>query len=95
MAAPTLVSLVADTWTLVASNVTDVSIKTAATGPRFYVIDQIDNGGGGAPADVRSIQFPESGLFSIESSAAKDVYVKAVGAEGSVIVWADVLLTNG
>lgn len=93
MADPVTVALAKDTWTLVASNVSDVSIKIGNTTPKFYVIDQIDNGGGGAVDNDRAIQFPNSGIFTIESSTSKDVYVKAVGAAGSVIVWEGVLLT--
>lgn len=83
---PALTSLVADTWTKVIDTKKGGIISIAGTRPKFYIYDQRD-AGDPAPANnntARQIGF--SGQIEISSSIDIDVYVKAVGSAGSVIV---------
>jgi len=86
MANPVLTALVADTWTKVATNVTSGFVAIANTNPKFYIHTYVDTGDPAPTDNDEAIQFDPSGIEEISASAGIDVYIKAVGAAGSVIV---------
>lgn len=92
---PYIVAIPANTWTLVAIGVDDVSIKIADTGPKMYIMTQVDTGNAAPANNDTAIQIPRPGLIAAECAATKDFYVKTIGAAGVVIVWPCSLLTHG
>lgn len=85
MANPELKPLTADTWVKVATEVFGGTVTTANTTPKFYLFDYRISGDPAPSNDNTAIQFKEN-TVPIGSSSAIDVYIKAVGADGGVIV---------
>jgi hypothetical protein len=88
MAAPLVVTCTKDTWVKVATGITSATIHRLSVAPNLYrqtfVLTTV-----AAPTDdsTAALMFSDSPNEEIvESSAAIDYYVKAVGAAGSVRV---------
>ena len=87
MAAPAVVECAADTWQLVADAVSEGQIWPNVIGPHYlytYVMD-----GEAAPTgadDPKAHALMDHAFISAKDGDSIDVYVKAVGSAGSVIV---------
>ena len=87
MANPVIISLDADTWTKVASNVTGGQVKKLDTRPNLY-LETYRTSGDPAPTDLSEGVPCFVGRYSeeISASAGIDVYIMAVGQNGRVRV---------
>ncbi len=84
MADPNMVSLAADTWTLVASSVTTGVIHIKDKGTR-YLHTYVDTGNA-APTDDSKAVAMSSDTGVINAVNPIDVYIKAVGETGEIRV---------
>ena len=84
MASPVSVTVPVNTWTLVATNVTEGNVwilNNRAVYSHYYVAT-----GGAAPTDMsEAAVLPEPGL-PISVDVASDIYVYAAGVAGEVLV---------
>jgi hypothetical protein len=87
MADPALVSLPADTWTIVATNVTSGQIKKMDSKPNLYLETYRMTGNDG-PVGISegALMFMGGNSETISASAGIDVYVMSVGNDGTVRV---------
>jgi hypothetical protein len=82
MANPLVTSLVADTWTKVATNVTSGYAWILRSGVGYLYTYRMT--GQAAPADLNdAVQFEVPGI-QIVANAAIDVYVRSVGDAGKI-----------
>jgi hypothetical protein len=81
---PKIVSCPENTWTLVAENVTTGYVKTKIKHPNIYL--ETYRLTGGTPPTDQSEGIPFDKIAEISSSVAIDVYIMAVGSNGSVRV---------
>ena len=85
MADPALVTCPADTWTLVASSVTEGYVYIKNTQPNTYLQTYRD-AGNAAPTDDSTAEYMINPGAPISATAPIDVYIKAVATAGEVLV---------
>lgn len=87
MANPVIITLDADTWTKIASNVTAGQVKKLDTRPNMY-LETYRTTGDPAPTDLSEGVPCFVGRYNeeISSAAGIDVYMMAVGHNGKVRV---------
>ena len=85
MAAPLPVSLTAGTWTLIATAVRSGQVTIKNNTPSMYKITYVLTGVAAPMDDTTAHRFIE-GSLPISASEDIDVYVKAVGADGLLLV---------
>ena len=87
MANPIQISLDADTWTLVASNVTEGRVKKLDNRPNMY-LETYRMHEDAPPVDLSEGVPCFTGTYreNIEAAAGIDVYIMAVGHDGKVRV---------
>lgn len=87
MATPTIITLPADTWTLVASNVTGGQIKRLDRQDEFYYETHRPTGEPAPTSDTEgTIMFRESNAELIVTSEPIDVYIWSLKRQGKVRV---------
>lgn len=84
MANPIIVACAADTWVKVATGITSGNIHIRDTKPNRYLQTYRLTTQAAPTDDADAIPFDPSVL--IATSASSDIYVKAIGAAGSVRV---------
>jgi len=85
MANPVLVALPLNTWTKVATNVTNGMIYVKQYQPTDYVYTNVTTGGA-APTDESVSVILRSWTLAISSTSSIDVYMKCVSQVGAVVV---------
>ena len=87
MAASAPITCTANTWIKVATAVTSATIHKLSTLPNVYKETYVANLAAAPTNDDNAIlAFGEKDLFEFIDSASSDVYIKAVGVDGSVRV---------
>lgn len=86
MADPAIITCTVDTWVPVAINVTTGLIDVKSTKPAGYLRTFRDTGNAAPTDDTDALKMSFTKGAEINSSVAIDVYVKAIGKEGLVIV---------
>ncbi len=87
MADPVLKTCTADTWIEVATNVTSAIIHKISTSPNIYKQTYVDTGNPAPADDSKAVAaFNGCDSFIHSTSAAADIYIKAVSANGLVRV---------
>jgi len=85
MTAPARVECAADTWVLVAENVTSGQLHRLEKSPNLYLQTYVDTGDAAPTDDNTAVPVFVGGESVIISNvSAIDVYIKAVGAAGAV-----------
>ena len=85
MSASAPITCTANTWVMVATNVTSAVIHKLSVSPNVYKQTYV-NTGAAAPANDNNavLAFGSSDEFEFSDSTASDVYIKAVGVAGSI-----------
>ena len=82
MTSPAIFSLVADTWTIVATNVARCRVDVRDVRPK-YVYTYVDTGQPAPTDDTYSLPIHNE-CFIINVAANADIYVKSIAAAGKV-----------
>ena len=86
MAHKEIIALTKDTWTKVATDVQSGQVVILNNAPGSYLHDFKATGEAAPTDDSMALSFDKSGIEEIKSSFSIDVYIKARGAAGSVLV---------
>jgi hypothetical protein len=86
MANPVITALTTDVWTKIATAVTTGLVKVADNTPRVYLATYKDTGEAAPANDTTAVPFQKDGYAILANTVAMDVYIKPVGAAGSVLV---------
>ena len=86
MANPSLETLTADTWTKVATAVTNGNFLLKSNSPAVYYYTYVDTGGAAPAGLTLANQIPYGSQLVFKNSDSSDVYIYAKGAVGSIEV---------
>lgn len=84
MTSPAAVACAADTWVKVATNVTRCRVDIKDLEP-VYVYTYVDTSGAAPTTEATALRITD-GHIIFDIAAAADIYVKAKGVAGSVVV---------
>ena len=87
MSASAPITCTADTWVIVATNVTSATIHKLSNSPNVYKQTHVDTGGSAPANDDNAISaFSSCDSRVFDEGTASDIYIKAVSVAGSVRV---------
>ena len=87
MSASAPITCTADTWVIVATNVTSATIHKLSNSPNVYKQTHVDTGAGAPANDNNAIAaFSTCDSRDFDEAVASDIYIKAVRVAGSVRV---------